>query len=58
MPAHDAKELCKKWSAALSTSKDTTVGDLGRIIFGLSSLKQNLEEGFLGNLDGAFLTVR
>ena len=58
MPAHDAKELCKKWSAALSTSKDTTVGDLGRIIFGLSSSKQKLEADFLGNLDGAVLNSK
>ena len=42
MPAHDAKELCKKWSAALSTSEDTAVGEQGRIIFGISSSKQKL----------------
>ena len=58
MPAHDAKELCKKWSASLSTSEDTSVGELGRIIFGLSSSKQKLEEDFIGNLDGDVLNSK
>ena len=52
IPAHDAKDLYKKWSEALSTSEDTTMSELGGIIFGLSSSKQKLEEDFLGNLYG------
>ena len=58
MNAHDAKDLCKKWLTSLSTNKDTTTSELGRIIFGLSSSKQKLEEDLPDDQDEVLLTSK
>ena len=49
---NDAKSLTKKWLEALSTDQDLSSSELARLIFGLSSSKQKLEEDLADDPDG------
>ena len=55
---NDAKSLTKKWLEVLSTDEDNLTSELGRLIFGLSSSKQKLEEDLLDDPDEGLLTSR
>ena len=61
---NDAKSLFKEWLEALYTDQDLSSSELARLIFGLSTPKQKLEEdlaedpyGYLTSRKGSCLTL-